>query len=242
MIERDKCLEGNKMEYGQFCPVAKASEVLGDKWSLLIIREMLMGAKRFNTLQRGLCLISPTMLTKRLNELTATGIITKKKIPGQKGYEYFLTESGQELYPIIEQIGVWGMRWARNGMPDSDLDLQLLLLYLERSIMPEKLVGRETVVRFNFTDLEEFNSWWLVVSNDTVDTCVQDPGKDVDVYFTTDLRTMIQAWMGDISYKQAIADKRLQLVGPKELTNNVANWIRGSVFEGIPPAQEIRLQ
>ncbi len=230
------------MEYGQFCPVSKAAEVLGDKWSLLIVRELLMGATRFNVLLRGLSSISPTMLTKRLNELTIAGLILKKKIPGQKGYEYFLTESGKELQPILEQLGVWGMRWAREGMPDSDLDVELLMLYLERSILPDKLVGNETVLRFHFTDLQEFKDWWIVVKNDQVDTCITDPGKDVDVYFTTDLRTMISAWMGDISYKKAIAENRMKLVGPVSLTKNVVSWINPSMFDGIPPAKEIHYE
>ena len=228
------------MQYGQFCPVSKAAEVLGDRWSLMIVREMLMGASRFNVLLRGLSSISPTMLTKRLNELAIAGLILKKKIPGQKGYEYFLTESGRELMPIIEQLGVWGMRWARDGMPDSDLDLELLMVYLERSIVRENLVGSETVVRFHFTDLDEYKDWWMVIKPDDIDTCVSDPGKEVDVYFTTDLRTMIEAWMGDITYKKAIAENRLKLIGPTELTRNVTSWIKGSIFEGIPSATEIQ--
>lgn len=227
------------MQYGQFCPVSKAAEVLGDKWTLLIVRELLMGASRFNTLQRGLCSISPTMLTKRLNELCQAGLVVKRKIPAQKGYEYFLSSAGQELHPVLETMGVWGMRWAREGMPDGDLDPELLMLYLERSIDTEKLVGSETVIRFQFTDLTAMQNWWLVVKQDQVDTCVHDPGKEVDVYFTTDLRTMIEAWMGDISYKQAIADKRLKLIGPPELTRNVSQWIRPSMFDGIPPAEHI---
>ncbi len=228
------------MEYGQFCPIAKAAEILGDKWTLLIVRELLMGGTRFNVMQRGLSSISPTMLTKRLNELAAYGIVVKKRIPGQKGYEYFLSECGQELFPIVEKVGVWGMRWARAGMPDSDLDLELLMLYMERCILPEKLVGNETVVRFHFTDIDEFNDWWLVVKDNEVDACIQNPGKDVDVHFTTDLRTMIEAWMGDITYKKAVADKRMTIVGPSALTKNVSSWIKCSIFEGIPPAQEIK--
>jgi len=227
------------MQYGQFCPISKATEILGDKWTLLIVRELLMGASRFNTLQRGLSTISPTMLTKRLNELCGCGIVMKKKIPGQKGYEYFLTPSGQELFPVLEAVGAWGMRWAREGMPEGDLDVELLMLYLERSVDVDKLIGTETVIRFQFTDLENLKDWWIVVKNDQVDTCIHDPGKDVDVYFTTDLRTMIQAWMGDISYKQAIADKRLMLVGPAELTRSVPQWIKPSLFDGIPPAKDI---
>ena len=228
------------MKYGQFCPIAKAAEVLGDKWSLLIVRELLMGGNRFNILQRGLGNISPTILTKRLNELADEGIVLKKKIPGQKGYEYFLTECGQELFPILEQLGVWGMRWARGGMPDEDLDAELLLVHLERSIIPEKVVGNESVVKFHFTDLHEYKNWWLIVKHGVVDTCLHDPGRDVDVYITTDLRTMIALWMGDRSYKSAIDEGDFTVVGPKSMTRNVRDWIKGSVFEGIPPAAEIR--
>jgi DNA-binding HxlR family transcriptional regulator len=228
------------MKYGQFCPIAKAAEVLGDKWSLLIVRELLMGANRFNVLQRGLGNISPTILTKRLNEMAGEGIVIKKKIQGQKGYEYFLTESGQELLPVLEQFGTWGMRWARGGLPDEDLDAELLMLYMERSVIPDKMIGNETVVKFHFTDLSEFKNWWLIVKHGEVDTCISDPGRDVDVFITTDLRTMIELWMGDVTYKKALADDRLNLVGPKSMTKNVGSWIKGSIFEGIPPAQYIR--
>lgn len=227
------------MKYGQFCPVAKATEILGEKWSLLIIRELLMGGSRFNELQRGLSLISPTILTKRLNELADAGVILRKKIPGQRGYEYFLTEMGQELWPVLKQVGEWGMRWARGTVADSELDVELLMLYLQRSIIPEKLIGTETVVRFKFTDLEKYSDWWIVVKGDNVDVCFQDPGKDVEVYFTVDLRTMIELWMGDTPYKAALSDGRLKLVGPSALTRNISHWLAFSTFAGIPPAREI---
>ena len=227
------------MEYGQFCPVAKALEVLGERWTLLIVRELLMGGSRFNELQRGLNLISPTILTKRLNDLTDAGVVLRKKIPSQKGYEYFLTEMGKELMPVVQSIGNWGMRWARGKMDDSDLDLELLMLYLQRSIQPDKLPGNETVIRFKFTDMKKFNEWWLVASDSGVDVCVRDPGKDVDIYFTTDLRTMIQLWMGDVPYKTTINDGRLKLVGPSALTRDINSWLAHSVFAGIPPATAI---
>lgn len=228
------------MEYGQFCPVAKALEVLGERWTILIVRELLMGGTRFNELQRGLNQISPTVLTKRLNDLTESGMVIRKKIPGQRGYEYFLTEMGEELLPVVKCIGEWGMRWARGKMDDSDLDLELLMLYLQRSIQPEKLPGNESVIRFKFTDVNKFNDWWVVVNNKDVDVCVRNPGKDVDVYFTTDLRTMIEVWMGDTSYKTAMDDSRLKLVGPSALTRNVTSWLAPSIFADIPPASAIQ--
>ena len=225
--------------YKQLCPVAKASEILSEKWTFLIIREAIMGATRFNEFQRGMALISPTMLTKRLNDLTDSGLLIRKKIPAQKGYEYHLTGAGKELFPVIKQLGDWGMRWARGQMIDSELDVELLILYLVRSIKPENLPGNETVIKFNFTNLEKLGKWWILVRENDVDACLDDPGRDVYIWFTTDLRTMIEAWMGDISYKQAIRDKRLKLVGPKTLTNNVTLWMANSIFSGIPRASEI---
>ena len=227
------------MEYGQFCPIAKSMEILGEKWTLLIVREMLMGGTRFNELQRGLSLISPTILTKRLNDLAEAGVILRKKIPGQRGYEYFLTEMGKELLPVVKQIGEWGMRWARGRMGDTELDVELLMLYLQRSIQPDKLPGNETVIRFKFTDLTEFSDWWIVVADRNVDVCVQDPGKDVDIYFTTDLRTMIATWMGDIPYRSAISSGKLKLVGAAALTRNISSWMSDSIFAGMPSAKEI---
>ena len=227
------------MEYGQFCPIAKATEILGEKWTILILRELIMGGRRFNELQRGLSLISPTLLSKRLDSLAQHGLVLKKKIPGQKGHEYFPTESCQELLPIIRSMGEWGMRWARSNLSEDDYDVELLMLYLKRSIVPQKLVGNETVIRFKFTDIDEFPDWWLVVAGDKLDLCVNDPGKDVDVYFTTTVVTMAEVWMGQINYRKAVADDRLKVVGPKALINNLSHWMESSVFADIAPASEI---
>jgi len=227
------------MEYGQFCPVAKATEILGEKWTLLIIRELLMGGTRFNVLQRGLSQISPTILTKRLSSLESQGLIMRKKIQGQRGYEYFPTGSCQELLPIIRQVGDWGMRWARNHLTESDYDVELLMLYLQRSIVPEKLIGAETVLRFKFTDIDDLSDWWLLIKGQDVDICVTDPGKDVDVYFTTSVRVMAGIWMGDTTYKKSIAEGSLKVVGPKALTREITAWMGNSIFTELPSASGI---
>jgi DNA-binding HxlR family transcriptional regulator len=227
------------VEYKQFCPVAKASELLGERWTLLIIRELLMGARRFSELQRGMAQISPTMLTKRLSELVNDGLVVRKRIPGQRGYEYYLSEAGKELSPVIKSLGDWGMKWARGKMADSDLDVELLMLYLVRSINPTKLVGDETVIRFNFLDLKRLQKWWLVVRGENVDVCLENPGKEVDVRFDVDLRTMIEIWMGNRSYRSAIREGKLKLYGPPALTRNVTDWMANSVYAEVAPASEI---
>jgi len=227
------------MDYGQFCPISKAVEILGDKWTLLIVRELLMGGRRYSELQRGLSQISPTILSKRLDSLSRNGLVLKKKIPNQKGYEYFPTKSCSELLPIIKSLGDWGMRWAKSNLTEKDYDVELLMLYLQRSVNPENLVGDETVIRFKFTDIKEFPDWWMVVEDNKVDLCTNDPGKDVDVYFTTTVKTMVDVWMGWSTYRKAIANDELKLVGPKALINNVSAWMEDSIYADAAPASSI---
>ena len=227
------------MDYGQFCPISKAVEILGDKWTLLIVRELLMGGRRYSELQRGLSQISPTILSKRLDSLSRYGLVLKKKIPNQKGYEYFPTKSCSELLPIIKSLGDWGMRWAKSNLTEKDYDVELLMLYLQRSVNPENLVGDETVIRFKFTDIKEFPDWWMVVEDNKVDLCTNDPGKEVDVYFTTTVKTMVDVWMGWSTYRKAIAQDELKLVGPKVLIKNVSAWMEDSIYADAAPASSI---
>ena len=215
------------MQYGQFCPIAKATEILGEKWTILIVRELLMGGRRFTELQRGLGVISPTILTARLKALEDHGLAAKRRIPGQRGHEYFPTESCQELLPIIMALG----EWAKSNLSDDDYDVELLMLYLERSVLPEKLPGRETVIRFEFTDLKQHRDWWLVIADTRVDVCVKDPGRDVDVFFTTDVRTMTEVWLGRETYRAAVKSGALTIVGPAALTRNVRSWLRNSEWD-----------
>lgn len=227
------------MEYGQFCPIAKATEIIGEKWSLLVIRELLMGGRRFNELQRGLSLISPTMLSRRLNSLTEHGLVLKKKIPGQKGFEYFPTKSCQELLPIIRRLGHWGMRWAKENLTEKDYDVELLMLYLKRSFVQNKLIGTETVLRFKFTDIEQYPDWWLVVTTDDIDLCVNDPGKEVDIYFTTNVKTMADIWMGVTTYRKARKEGHLKIVGDRNIIRHISAWTANSMFADLPSAREI---
>lgn len=227
------------MEYGQFCPIAKATEIIGEKWTILIIRELLMGGSRFTDLKRGLSLISPTLLSKRLDFLCEKGLVLKKKIDGQKGFEYLPTESCKQLLPIIRTLGDWGMCWARSNLTEKDYDVELLMTYLKRSVVPEKLTGNQTVVRFKFTDISNYPDWWMVIKKDDIDLCVNDPGKEVDVYFTTSVKTMADIWMGDTTYKKAIREDVLKLVGDKQLTNNITAWMHNSVFTDLPSASNI---
>jgi DNA-binding HxlR family transcriptional regulator len=225
------------IEYSQFCPVSKTAEVLGEKWTLLIVRELVLGATRFSQIQRAIARISPTVLNKRLAELQAQGVIVRKRIPEQRGFEYQLTESGRELYPLILQMAQWGMRWARRTMSDDELDVELLMADIQRRIDPGKLPGGRTVLKFNYTDLANFAEWWVKISEHNVELCLDDPGDEVDVYFTTNLRTMTEVWMGDLPLKKAQADGRLKIVGPSALLRNISAWFPLYLYADIRPKQ-----
>jgi len=224
------------LEHGQFCPVSKAAEILGEKWTLLIIRELLLGATRFNQIQRGMSKISPTILNKRLHTLRQQGLIVQKRIPEQRGYEYQLTEAGRELYPIVLKTAEWGMRWARGQMTDKELDVQLLMSDIQCRINTDKLPSGQTVIRFLFTDPDHYNEWWMKIQNNEVDLCTENPGNEVDVYITCDLRTMTEMWMGDISIQQARTENRLKIVGSSMYVKNIQSWLGLYLLAEIRPA------
>ena len=218
------------MQYGQFCPIAKATEILGERWTILILRELLMGGRRFNELQRGLGEISPALLTSRLKSLEEQGLVARRRISGQRGHEYFPTPACEALLPVLIAIGEWGLLWVRDMLVEDDFDIDFLMYYLERSVDPEKLPGDQTVIRFQFTELREQRNWWLLVEGSSVQICLTPPARDVDIYITTTLRTMHDVWMGDRSYRDAVNAEDLIIEGEPALTRNVSSWLRPSVF------------
>ena len=225
------------IEYHQFCPISKTAEVFGEKWTLLILRDLVMGATRFNQFQRSIPMISPTVLNKRLSELQTHGLIVRKRIPNQRGHEYQLTQSGRELRPLILNFAEWGMRWARNEMSDDELDVELLMGDIQRRIAPEKLPSGRTLLKFKYADLDNFSDWWLKIENGDVEVCLDDEGHEVDVYFTSDLRTMTEVWMGDLSLTEAQDDGRLKIVGSSAYLRNLRSWFRLHRYADIRPAR-----
>ena len=221
--------------YGQFCPVAKATEVLGEKWTPLIIRELLSDPQSFNTLRRGVPLMSPSLLSSRLKSLEVAGVVDRRKT--DRGVMYSLTSAGTELRPIVEQLGVWGQRWVRSDMSKKDLDPSLLMWDMHRRIDTSYFPDDRTVLRFEYVDYPtKMRLWWLVIDAAGVDICLKDPGHDVDLFVQTRLKTMTQIWMGDISVSKARREKQINLSGNTALKNSMPNWIGRSVLAGVAPA------
>jgi DNA-binding HxlR family transcriptional regulator len=225
--------------YGQFCPVAKASELLAERWTLLILRELLLGSHRFGELQRALSRISPSLLTKRLKQLESAGIVIRKAQVGRKGLDYFLTPAGKELAPIIEHLAIWGMRWARGQLSDDELDVEFLMWDIQRRLDTDALPDGETVLCFIFDDLVSFKSWWLVVRNREVDVCTENPGKDVDLYIKTTLRNLVEIWEGDIEIKAAQQQNLVKTQGNKRLANTMSDWLGICLYADIRPGDPV---
>ena len=225
-------------EYGQFCPVAKASDIIGERWTVLILRELLLGTTRYNELLRGLARISPTLLSKRLKTLEEKGLIVRKRPSGQKSHEYYLTACGRELEPIIEHLAVWGMRWARGQLADSELDVEFLMVDLQRRLQTDLLPDGETELCFTFNELETFKTWWMVVCGKEVDLCTENPGKEVDLYINSGVRDMVKVWRGDLTLRKALREKLVRTQGNTYLIRSMPDWLGICLYADIKPVQQ----
>ncbi len=222
--------------YQQFCPVAMAAEVLGTRWTLVLVRELVAGSTRFNELRRGVPRMSPALLSKRLKELEDCGVVTREPVAGAPDVmEYRLTESGKELAPIIEAIGVWGHRWTETEPQLENLDVDLLMWDMRRNIRVTELPKQRNVIQFIYPELPAADrNWWIVVDpKDGADLCLVEPGFNVDLFVRTDLRTMTAIWMGLDTVAKAMKDDRMILTGDRTLQKNMLKWLGLSLFAGI---------
>jgi DNA-binding HxlR family transcriptional regulator len=224
------------IRYGQYCPIAKALELLAERWTLLIVRELLMGSRRFNELRRGVPLIAPSVMSHRLKVLVDHGIVVRESEPGRHAFQYHLTDAGHELRPLVMQLGTWGQRWSRSRMAAHDLDASFLMWDIRRNVHVEH-VRQPAVIHFEFPDAKSgMKQWWLVVDGDEVDLCLEDPGREVDVVLVASLRTMTQIWMGDLSIPDARAGGALKITGSAALIRSISKWLGLSPFAHVAPA------
>lgn len=220
--------------YHQFCPVSKAMELLDERWTMLVVRELVTGSRRFNDLRRGLPRMSPTLLSKRLGQLSRAGVI-ERRVEGNE-VQYVLTPAGAELRPIVEALGAWGVRWIGH-LGEEDLDPSLLLWDMHRNVDHASVPKGRTVVHFQFPDVPaKARRWWLVITDDDVDVCDIDPGHDVNVTVLAGLRAMTQIWRGDISWSDATRSGMLTLQGPDKLCRSLPGWFIPSGFATVPRA------
>jgi DNA-binding HxlR family transcriptional regulator len=221
--------------YKQFCPLAMASEMLCTRCTMVLLRELVAGTTRFNDLRRGVPKMSPTLLSQRLKELEAAGVLERRAAASEKGvFEYHLTEAGRDLRQVIEAMGFWGQRWIEARQSLKNLDPSLLMWDMRRNLNPAPLPDRRTVIQFLYPELPASKRcWWLVVEpQGEVDLCWSDPGFDVDLYVSTDLRTMTAIWMGLTTVKKESA--KFVFTGDKNIAGKIQTWLGLSPFATEP--------
>jgi DNA-binding HxlR family transcriptional regulator len=209
--------------YGQFCPVAKAMELLDERWTMLVIRELLCGSRHFNALRRGVPRMSPTLLSSRLKTLVRAGIV--ERYDEGKQVTYALTPAGEQLRPIVEALGQWGLRWVPE-LGDEDYDPHLLMWDLHRNVDLDAVPPGRTVLRFTFSDTApEERTWWVVIDSEGVDLCQFDPGHPVTVSVETDLRTMTSIWRGELTWPQSQRTGALHVRAPSQVARSLPRWL-----------------
>jgi len=225
--------------YGQFCPVAKAAEVFCERWTALIIRDLAGGPRRFSTLQRGVPLMSPTLLSRRLKTLEAEGIVARERGATGGHWVYRLTPAGAEFAPIVLALGTWGQRWARRELEEGEIDLSLYVFAMENSVDATAFGAGRTVVRLELTDQPVAKRlWWFLNENGGVQLCVDPPGPEIDLYIAGALPDMIRLWRGDVSYARLVDDGRLEVLGPARLRRAARRWLGASLLAHVKPAAE----
>ena len=220
--------------YGQFCPVAQTLEIVGERWTLLVVRELLEGSTRFNELARGVPTMSRSLLAKRLKSLANHGIIERRE--SEDGTpSYHLTSAGQELRALVEAAGIWGQRWARRHIEVENLDAGLLMWDIRRNIATDDLPTERTLVEFDLPGASRGQrTYWLNINSPEIDLCLVHPGFGVDLTVSADLETLTRVWMGDIAWNAALRDGSIRLSGPSALRKAFPSWLKLSSFAGVP--------
>ncbi len=222
-----------KDSYISFCPTAKVCEILEPRWTLLILCEMWSGSTHFNDIRRGVPAISPTLLSKRLKELERHGMLSRVEDGTGSGYTYHLTRIARELEPIVEQLGDWVHRNIDTEVRLERLDARVLMWNMRRKVNTAVLPRtRRCVIQFIYPELPEAerNYWLIARPGFPIDMCMIDPGHDVDLYVTAELRAMTAAWMGLSTLQGEMNKGKIDLVGDVTLVSSIGDWMVRSRF------------
>jgi DNA-binding HxlR family transcriptional regulator len=223
--------------YRQFCPLSKAAEIICERWTPLVLRELLLGSTQFNALLRGLPGISPALLSRRLKLLEREGIVRVER--SGRSTRYCLTDAGRELEAPLSGLAMWGYKWVRSDYRDEDLDPSYLMIDIHRSIQPELPGDVRLVLEIHFRSLGKAGeSFWLVFEPGCEpDLCYLDPGFEPDVRLDCELRALTMIWLGDMTWSQALRTGQVSLSGPRKLTAMIPRWIGQSGLTSITPGR-----
>lgn len=214
-------------KYQQYCPVARASEILADRWTPLIVRELVLGSHRFNDIERGLPGISRSLLASRLRDLEGASVVERLPRAQSRLTEYHLTDAGRELKGVIEALGAWGVRWAFGDPRPEELDAGLLVWKIHQRINRELLPETRTVVEFDFTG-RCGRRVWLLLERREVSVCVTPPKFDADLIVHADLALFYRVWLGRIGYADAVRRGAVVVDGMPRLVKQLPTWLMWS--------------
>jgi len=215
-------------QYGQFCPVSRGAEIFAERWTPLILRELLSGSHRFSELQLGLPRISRNLLTQRLESLANAGVIERRPVERGRGYSYHLTLAGEELRPAVEALGAWGYRWGGTELGAAKPDPVLLMWFIRRRVRVRALKRPRTVIRFDFR--RPRRSFWLRIEPPAVDLCFTDEGFDVEMAVDADVAALTAVWLGRVPLAEAIAAGSIRLDGDDRARPEFLRWFGLSPF------------
>jgi DNA-binding HxlR family transcriptional regulator len=215
-------------QYGQYCPVAMATEIMGDRWTLLIVRDLLSGMRHFNDLERGLPGISRGTLSSRLRRLQKAGVLEKHSHGQGQKTEYHLTTAGKDLYEIINALSAWGARWAFGDPTEEQLDPILLLWWMRNRVQLDKLSKQRVVIQFDFHH-KKTETYWLILTPEDVSVCLTHPGFDSDVLVTAELASFFKLWLGRISYREALEAQAVRVDAIPSLRRAFPTWFAWSL-------------
>ncbi|HUN42993.1 MAG TPA: helix-turn-helix domain-containing protein [Acetobacteraceae bacterium] len=216
--------------YGQFCSIARAQEVLGGRWTLLVVRELLCGGRRFNDIRRGIPRISRTMLSERLQALADVGVVVR--VSGPHGPEHVLTDAGHELAGVIGALGTWGQRWLPRQPDREDIDVEPLLVDMQRRVLRQTLPKHPTVVRF---EIDRAKPRFMLLKMSEVSVCSQNPGFPEVLTVKAPLAVLVAWWRGDVSFLEA-QRLGLSITGPRAQARAFPSWFERYQFAAIEPA------
>jgi len=217
-------------DYGEFCPISKTASILGERWTVQIIREMHFGVTRFSEFMKFMPRISPSLLNTRLQSLEKNGVIYRRKIREQRGYEYLLTPAGKAMLPIILEMGKWGVSFVYDSLSDKELNAERLIRDISLTIDTSALPSGDTVVRWKFTDLNEHPYWYIKIHDEKAEVCDGAPEIEVDVYLTCTLMTFTEIWMGNRNLQAAIDKNDLDVVGNAVYIRNLTKWLGLNIY------------
>lgn len=224
--------------YGQFCTVARGSEILGERWTPLVVRELLCGSTHFNEIRRGLPRMSATLLAQRLKKLEEVGVV--RRVQEGSHQEYVLTPAGEELRPIILAIGHWGARWIGSRLQANQLDAGFLMWDIRRfANIDEFPSDRKVVIHFFLNDARHRERhWWLVVANGEIDLCREDPGHELTLVVEASVASLTEIWTGDSNPDAEQQARRLLVRGGRQDSRDLWQWLGRSVFAASRNRQE----